>query len=299
MQKKAIIFGASGQDGGYLEELFCREGIQFASTSRHGSPIRCDVGDFHQVESLIKSQRPDYIFQLAANSTTRHDVTLENQRSIVDGSLNVLEAVKRHVPEARVFLTGSALQFENTGKPINEFTPFEASSSYSSQRIASVYMARYYREKQGVRVYVGYFFHHDSPRRGVQHVAQKIAQGAIRIASGEKTKLEVDNIGVYKEWTFAGDAMEAIWKLVNQEMHYESIIGSGEIHSIREWTDLCFKLVDLDWKDHVIISNDSNTSFPFVADPTRLFAMGWKPKVSFRDLAELMTVKMAGQKFLK
>ena len=288
----ALIFGASGQDGGYLEQLLCQKGLKVVSTSRRDLQNRCDVGDFSQVQTIVQHYRPDYLFHLAANSSSRHEATFENQRSIVDGSLNVLEAVKLHSPQARVFLSGSALQFFNSGEPIDEFSQFEASSSYSAQRIASVYMARYFRDKHGLRTYIGYFFHHDSPRRGPHHVAQKIAQAAIRIASGEKILLELDNIGVRKEWTFAGDAMEAVWLLVNQENHFEAVIGSGKLHSVREWGELCFQMCGLNWEEHLAQSRKFKSESPsFVSNPARLFSMGWRTKTSFHDLARLMTEK--------
>lgn len=290
MPRTALIFGASGQDGFYLQEQLQRKQVKVIATSRRDPLSPCDVGDFARVEALVREHRPNYLFHLAANSSTRHDVVFENQRSIVDGSLNVLEAVKRHAPQARVFLSGSALQFENRGQPIDEATPFAASSAYSAQRIASVYTARYYREQHKVRAYVGYFFHHDSPRRGPHHVAQKVAQAACRIAAGSSEKLEMGSLDVWKEWTFAGDTIEAIWLLVNQETHHEAVIGSGEAHSIREWVAECFQGAGLEWTQHVHETKGFVPEYPkLVSHPARLLALGWRPKVSFTELAKMMS----------
>jgi GDPmannose 4,6-dehydratase len=289
MPRTALIFGASGQDGWYLQELLQREQVKVIATSRRDPQFPCDVGDFARVEALVRELRPDYLFHLGANSSTHHDVVFENQRSIVDGTLHVLEAVKRYAPEARVFLSGSALQFDNRGQPIDEETPFAASSAYSAQRIASVYTARYYRKQHKLRAYVGYFFHHDSPRRGPHHVAQKVAQAARRIAAGSKEKLEMGSLDVWKEWTFAGDTMEAIWLLVNHEAHFEAVIGSGEAHSIREWVTECFQSAGLDWMQHVHETKGFVPEYPrLVSDPARLISLGWQQRISFSDLAKLM-----------
>lgn len=291
MPRTALIFGASGQDGCYLQELLLREKVRVIATSRRDSLFPCDVGDFARVEALVREHRPDYLFHLAANSSTRHEAVFENQRCIVDGSLNVLEAVKRYTPQARVFLSGSALQFENRGQPIDEATPFAATSAYSAQRIASVYTARYYREQHKLRVYVGYFFHHDSPRRGPHHAAQKVAQAARRIAAGADEKLEMGSLDVWKEWTFAGDTMEAVWLLVNQETQYETVIGSGEAHSIREWVTECFQGAGLDWTQHVHETKGFVPEYPkLVSNPARLLSLGWRPKVPFAELARMMVM---------
>ncbi|MCK5345844.1 MAG: GDP-mannose 4,6-dehydratase, partial [Candidatus Heimdallarchaeota archaeon] len=157
----AIIFGANGQDGYYLNELCKLKGIEPIAVSRSGNWIRGDVSSYDQVEQLIKKHRPTYIFHVAANSTTHHNALFENHETISTGTLNILEAVKMHYPDAKVFITGSGVQFENRGMPISETDKFEANSPYSVARIQSVYAARYYRSL-GLQVYVGYLFHHES-----------------------------------------------------------------------------------------------------------------------------------------
>jgi len=179
----ALIFGANGQDGYYLQMSCKQKEIIPICISRHGNGVQGDVSEYSQVEELVKQYRPSYIFHLAANSTTRHDVLFENHETISTGTLNILEAVKKHCPSAKVFITGSGVQFKNNGKPISENDPFEASSPYSIARIQSVYAARYYRSL-GIQTYVGYLFHHESPLRKPSHVSQKIALAVQRIDRG-------------------------------------------------------------------------------------------------------------------
>src|SRR5690349_264851 len=228
---KAIIFGVNGQDGYYLSQLLLGRGIDVIGVSRsQGASIIGNVADGKFVRDLVQNGKPDYIFHLAANSTVRHDVLFENHETISTGTLNILESVYRYSPSTRVFISGSALQFVNNGHPITETDPFEALNPYSVSRIQSVYAARYFRTL-GLRTFVGYFFHHDSPRRPERHINMKIAQAAIRIGKGSEETIELGNIDVVKEYNYAGDLMTAIWTLVNQEVTHEAVIGSGKGYS--------------------------------------------------------------------
>jgi GDPmannose 4,6-dehydratase len=231
---KAIIFGANGQDGFYLSSLLEEKGIAVIGVSRSGNFLKTNIASFTEVAELIKTTAPDFIFHLAANSTTRHDAIFENHETISTGTFNILEAVRLHAPHAKVFISGSGLQFENKNLPIKEADSFEARDAYSVSRIQSVYAARYFR-MLGVNVYVGYFFNHDSPRRSERHMAQKIAATAVRIANGSNEKLEIGDMAVIKEWTYAGDIVEGIWLLVNQENVFEANISSGLGYSILDW----------------------------------------------------------------
>jgi GDPmannose 4,6-dehydratase len=285
---KAIIFGASGQTGTYLGEVLDRRGYDVIKSSRTSSSCPVDIADFVGVEKLIATQRPDLIFHLAARSTTRHEALFDNHDAISTGTLNVLEAAKRHVLGARVFITGSGVQFVNLGKPINEETPFEASSPYAVARIHSVYAARYYR-RLGLATYVGYLFHHESPLRPGPHVSQKVARAACAIASGKETSLELGDLTVTKEWTFAGDVAEGMVTLLQQDRVFEAVIGSGEGHTIEDWVETCFSAVGLDWYRYVSVIPGFLPEYKFlVSDPQRIRSLGWKPKTSFSELAKLM-----------
>jgi GDPmannose 4,6-dehydratase len=284
----ALVFGANGQDGPYLLEGLRGRGIDATGYSRSGPWASLDVAERAAVDAVVAAARPDYVFQLAARSTTRHEALYDNHAAISTGCLNVLEAVRAHAPAARVFIAGSGVQFENVGQPIDEDTPFAATSAYAVARIQSVYAARYYRSL-GVRAYVGYLFHHESPRRGPGHLSGVIAQAALRIAGGSAETLEIGDPSVVKEWTFAGDAMEGVLALVSQNDVFEAVIGSGEGHAVEEWLELCFARVGLAWREHVRSRPGFRAEYPvLVSRPTRLRGLGWRPRVSFAELAAMM-----------
>ncbi len=287
---KVLIFGVSGQDGHYLSGFLQKKKIEVIGVSRsHGGGGKGDVADHDFVEMIIKLHRPNYIFHFAANSTTNHSALFENHETISTGTLNILESVQLHCPATKVFLSGSAMQFKNEGLPIDENTPFEGSSPYSVARIQSVYAARYYRSVFNLQVYVGYFFNHDSPLRSERHVNQKIVNAVNRIAQGSVEKLELGNIDVRKEFNFAGDIVEAVWKLVNQNNIFEVVIGSGKAYSIQEWVEYCFNKIDRNWEDYVVINNGFLAEYEvLVSDPQLLKSIGWEPKVSFYGLADMM-----------
>jgi GDPmannose 4,6-dehydratase len=287
---KAIIFGINSQDGYYLSKLLAQNSIEVIGVSRHsGNWLKGDVADSDFVEELIKEKLPDFIFHFAAISSTNHSVMFENQRSIVSGTLNILESVKRYCPHSKVFLSGSALQFQNVDLPIDESAPFQASSAYALARIQSVYAGRYYRENFGLQVYIGYFFHHDSPLRTEQHLSQLIVSAAKRISAGSQEKLELGDLGVKKEFNFAGDIVKAVWMLVNQERVVEAVIGSGIAYSIKDWVEYCFKKVGLNWKDHVTTKQGFTPEYKIlVSNPKLIKSLGWKPSVDFSALADIM-----------
>ncbi len=285
---KALIFGANGQDGTYLNALCQRNGVETIGVSRAGDWLRGDVAMRADVEALIQEHRPDFIFHLAANSTTRHDALWGNHATICTGALNILEAVKQHCPACKVFLSGSGLQFKNVGEPISERAAFEANSAYSLARIHSAYAARYYRSL-GLRVYVGYLFHHESPRRLPHHVSQLVASAARRIGAGSDEILEIGDISVRKEWTFAGDVVAAMWTLVQQNEVFEAAIGSSHAHSIEDWLEQCFACVGKNWRDHVRLRAGFTPEYGcLVSDSSTIRALGWAPTVGFAELARLM-----------
>lgn len=284
----AIIFGANGQDGYYLGELCKTRNIATIPVARSGNCVRGDVSSYKEVESAIKTYLPNYVFHLAANSTTRHEVLFENHATIATGTLNILEAVKIHCPWAKVFITGSGVQFENIGKPIAENDKFQGNSPYSVARIQSVYAARYYRSL-GVRVYVGYLFHHESPLRKPSHVSQKIALAAKRIAAGSDEILNVGDISVKKEWTFAGDISKGIFTLIEQDNVFEAVIGSGVAYSIENWLEECFSVIGKDWHNHVKLLDRFTPEYKCLfSNPQTINSLGWYPIVDLPELAAMM-----------
>jgi GDPmannose 4,6-dehydratase len=287
---KAIIFGANGQDAFFLNALLEEKGIEVLKVSRYNAPIIGNVSEYKFINDLIRKNTPEYIFHLAASSSTNHAFLFENNDSISNGTINILEAVKSVSPNSKVFLSGSAMQFKNNGNPINEDTIFDASSHYSVARIHSVYAGRYYREYFGLKVYVGYFFNHDSELRSDKHVNKKIINELILIKDGKKSKLVIGDTEVKKEFNFAGDVVNAIWMLVNQEVIYEAVIGSGLAYSINEWIKIVCDLLQIDYnklkieKDEKFKSEYKN----LVSNPQKIMSIGWKPEVSIKGLAERM-----------
>jgi GDPmannose 4,6-dehydratase len=285
---KAIIFGAGGQDGYYLSEICKKRNIEPVGVSRSGKGLTGNVADHKFVDALISDAKPSHIFHVAANSTTRHEPVFENHETISTGTLNILESVYKHKLPTKIFITGSGVQFVNDGSPINESTPFEANSPYSVSRIHSVYLARYYRTL-GVSTYVGYLFHHESPLRKPDHMSQKIIAAAKKIKDGSLNMFEVGDFSVEKEWGFAGDIAEGMFALLGQENVFEAVIGTGKTHTIKEWLELCFSKMGLDWKKHIKVLEDFTPEYKkLVSDPRLIFSLGWKPKTSFEELADMM-----------
>lgn len=285
---KALIFGANGQDGYYLSEACRKRRIEVIGISRSGPWLHGDVASAEIVEKLIRSHHPEMIFHLAATSTTRHDAIYENHATIGTGTINILESVKRWSPSSKVFITGSGLQFINNGQPISETDPFGYGSSYAAVRNYSVYLSRYFRNI-GIRTYVGYLFHHESPLRGAQHVCQKIAQAAKRIAKGSEEIIELGDISVRKEWTFAENVAEGIITLIEQNQVFEATIGSGHACSIEDWLDECFKLINKDWRHYVRENRNFKVEYQvLVSNPATINSLGWNATTTISELAKIM-----------
>lgn len=287
---KAIIFGSKGQDGYYLTKLLEKQDVEVIGfdVSKEDCINGC-VSDFEFVEGVIKKHRPDYIFHFAAISSTGHDFLFDNHKIISTGTLNILEGALLHCPQTRIFLSGSAMQFKNLGKPIGEKTPFEASSPYAIARIQSVYAGRYYKNKFGMKVYIGYFFNHDSPLRTEQHLNKKISEAVKRIYKGSLEKITIGDMDAKKEFNFAGDIVEAIWLLINQDNIFEAIIGSGKAYSIKQYIDYCFKKINMNWKDHVVINRSFVSEYKvLVSNPKVIKSLGWSPKIGFKKIIDIM-----------
>jgi GDPmannose 4,6-dehydratase len=285
---KAIIFGANGQDGFYLTQLLKNEPVDVVGVSRSADFLKTDIANFEEVSVLIKNEQPDFIFHLAANSTTSHLALFENHQTIATGTLNILEAVKLFSAHTKVFISGSGLQFVNEGKPIRETDAFAANDAYSISRIQSVYAARYFRSI-GIKTYVGYFFNHDSPLRSERHVTKKISETAMRIGAGSNEKLEIGDMSVVKEWSFAGDIVKGIWLLVNQDKIFEANISSGVGYSIEEWIKECFTLIGKNYKEHVVINSNFVPAYnTLVSDNTLIKSLGYKAEIDFAKLSKMM-----------
>ncbi|MEO6330173.1 MAG: GDP-mannose 4,6-dehydratase [Ginsengibacter sp.] len=285
----SIIFGGGGQDGFYLRLLLQQAGNEVISIERNNSELE-DISNLEFVEKIIKKFNPEYIFHLAANSSTRDEVWQQNHETISTGTLNILEGVKLYSPLTKVFLSGSGLQFENKGRPIKETDPFAATSMYAVSRIQTVYAARYYRSL-GLKVYIGYFFNHDSPHRTERHINKKIIETVKNIAQGRCKELFIGDLSIKKEFGFAGDIVKGILTLIEQEKVFESVIGTGVAHSIEEWVAICFALYSLNWQNFVKPLQNFIPEYKIlVSDPSTIFSLGWKPETDIYLLAKMMNI---------
>ena len=285
---RILIFGASGQDGIYLDKLCKSLGNDTRCFGNNRGRLRLDVSNKEAVNRVIAEYKPDICFHLAAVSSTRHSHAFANHDAISTGTINILEACYNNVPSAKVFITGSGVQFKNKGLPISENCEFAPSSPYSVARIHSVYLSRYYRSL-GMKVYIGYLFHHESPQRTAGHVSQKVVQAAKRIANGSQEILEMGDLSVSKEWTFAGDVVEGIWALVNQDSVFEATIGSGKTYTIDQWVQICFRLLGIDKSSYVQQIEEFSPEYSIlVSNPNTINKIGWKPTVGIEQLAQLM-----------
>jgi len=285
---KALIFGANGQDGHYLSRIFRNRQMEVIGVSRSGPWLHGDVACSELVGELIRRHQPEMIFHLAATSTTQQYAIYENNASIGNGTMNILESVRRWSPRSKVFITGSGLQFVNNGEPISENDPFDNGSCYAAVRNYSVYLARYFR-RLGLRTYVGYLFNHESPLRRSGHVSQRIVQAAQRIAAGSQEVIDLGDISVRKECVFAEDIMKGIVALIEQDKVFEAVIGSGRAYSIEDWLNECFRVIHKDWRDHVRQKPDFQAEYKIlVSDPATINSLGWYATTSITELAKIM-----------
>jgi GDPmannose 4,6-dehydratase len=286
--KRALIFGASGQDGHYVSEICEERQIDAVTVARRsGWRHQGTVADAALVEQLVE-QQPDVIFHLAATSTTKHEALRDNHETIVTGTLNILESVLRYSPATRVLIVGSGTQFRNQGLPISENSEFDPSSAYAVARIQTVFAARYYR-MLGVKAYVGYLFHHESPYRPAHHVSRMIIDGVKRIVAGSSEKITIGDASVEKEWAYAKDVAEGMFTLIEQDVVYEATIGTGIAYSINDFLTEAFRQAGLSIENHVEFRSDFQPEYArLVSDPRTMNGLGWKAATSLEQLVELM-----------
>lgn len=286
---KAIIFGASGQDGIYMADLCKSKGIEpIGVARREGFGICGSVGNYEFVKDLIQTHKPAYIFHFAANSTTRHEALFENHETISTGTLNILENVRLYSPASKVLITGSGVQFRNEGIPISEDTPFEAGNAYAVSRIQSVYAARYFRSL-GVQAYVAYLFHHESPYRHNTHVSKMISNRIKEIRSNGNSKIVIGDLSVEKEWGYSGDIVKGIFTLVSQEAEFEAIIGTGISYSINDYLAECLSLSGMDPSLYVETQPKFQAEYKkLISSPQKINALGWTHETSLEQLAKIM-----------
>jgi GDPmannose 4,6-dehydratase len=306
----ALITGITGQDGSYLAELLLDEGydvsglVRRASVERHDrlggvlGRVRLTPGDLCDESSLIAAMeeaRPDEVYNLAAQSFVADSFREPVHTGDVDaiGVTRLLEAVRRVVPEARVYQASSSEMFGRVAEtPQRESTPFHPRSPYGVAKVYAYHMAVNYRESYGMHVSNGIMFNHESPRRGLEFVTRKITDAAARIALGLATELPLGNLDARRDWGYAGDYVEAMSLIVRHDRPGDWVVATGETHTVREFCDAAFRHVGLDYRDHVRV--DQSLYRPaevdlLLGDPSKAREeLGWEPRVGFSQLVSMM-----------
>jgi GDPmannose 4,6-dehydratase len=233
--KKALIIGANGQDGHYLGKILETRKYKVFKTYRTKKiGLKLDILNFKELKDFIARKKPDLIFNFAARSDTSHKAAQENARTIVIGTVNLLEACFQLRSRAKIFIAGSGLQFENRNKPIRKQDPLSCRSAYACARNATLFYSRYYRNL-GLKIYYGFLFNHESPLRNINHLTQRLWRDAIRLMRGEVKVIKIIDDSVVKEWSHAQSTCEQIYKFTASRKPGEEIIGSGAGYSINQF----------------------------------------------------------------
>ena len=316
--KRALITGVTGQDGSYLAELLLEKGYEVYGVVRRSSSfnterldriyqdphvpdyrLRLVYGDLDDASSLnraLRSVKPDEIYNLGAQSHVRvsFDVPEYTASTVALGTLRLLEAIRESGQEksVRFYQASSSEMFGGAKPPQSESTPFEPRSPYACAKVFAHQLAQNYREAYGMFICCGILFNHESPRRGIPFVTRKITRTAARIKHGLEKKLYLGNLKAKRDWGFAGDYVEAMWLMLQQDKPDDYVVATGESHSVEECLDVSFGALGLDWKKYVEI--DPRYFRPtevdhLHGDPSKAKrVLGWNPKVSFKALIEMM-----------
>jgi len=309
---RALICGVGGQDGAYLAKLLLGKGYEVWGTSRDaqasefrnlamldiaGQLTLCSMApsDFRSVLSLVARCKPDEIYFLAGQSSVglSFEQPVETLESITIGTLNVLEAVRFVSKDIRIYHASSSECFGDVGKAAaNEGTAFAPRSPYAVAKASAHYMIANYREAYGLYACSGIMFNHESPLRPARFVTRKVVDAAVRIARGSSEKLILGRLDISRDWGWAPEYVDAMWRMLQQEQPREYVIATGVTTSLEEFVCAVFSQLNLNWRDHVI--NDSTLYRPSdisysQADPSRVFgALGWQASVTMPALAGLL-----------
>jgi GDPmannose 4,6-dehydratase len=308
--KTAVITGVTGQDGSYLAELLLEHGYRVVGIVRRAStenferiaPFRdrlelcqADLLDQLSLIEVLKAVRPDEIYNLAAQSfvpTSWKQPVLTAEFDAV-GVTRVLEAMRLVAPEARFYQASSSEMFGRVREtPQRETTPFHPRSPYGVAKVYGHYITVNYRESYGLFTCSGILFNHESPRRGREFVTRKVSDGVARIKLGHATELRLGNLAARRDWGFAGDYVDAMWRMLQQPAGDDYVVATGETHSVEELVDVAFRCVGLDWRQYV--REDPALLRPaevdlLIGDASKAHrVLGWKPRVGFAELVEMM-----------
>jgi GDPmannose 4,6-dehydratase len=306
----ALITGITGQDGSYLAELLLKKNYKIVGMVRRSSTvtferiahiqddIALEQGDLHDHSSLVdllERYQPTEIYNLAAQSfvpTSWNQPVLTGEVTAM-GVTRLLEAIRQVVPQARFYQASSSEMFGKVLEvPQSEVTPFYPRSPYGVAKAYGHFITVNYRESHNLFAVSGILFNHESPRRGLEFVTRKISYNVARIKHGLQKQLPMGNLDAERDWGFAGDYVEAMWMMLQQPEPDDFVIGTGIAHSVREFCELAFSHVGLDYKDFV--TQDRSLYRPaevdqLIANPTKATErLNWRPKVDFEGLVKMM-----------
>lgn len=309
--KKAIVSGITGQVGSYLAEILLKEGVEVHGLKRRSSNLNTqridhlydnkllklhygDLSDYSSISSLVSEIKPDFFYNLGAMSHVRvsFDIPIYTADVTGTGVLRSLEAIKRHSPDTKFVQMSSSEMFGSTPPPQNEKTPFHPRSPYSCAKLAGYWYTINYREAYNLFAANAIMFNNESPRRGETFVTRKITRAATRIKLGLQDKLYLGNLDAARDWSHSWDIANAVYLISLAQEPDDYVAASGEMHTVKEFLDMVFKELQLNWKDFVEFD-------PKYLRPTEVDALcgdsskikknlGWEPKYSFNDLVKEM-----------
>jgi GDPmannose 4,6-dehydratase len=313
---KALITGITGQDGSYLAEYLLEKGYEIHGLIRRASTFNTeriehlyqdphdpkarlflhygDLSDSGQLTHLIYNIQPDEIYNLAAQSHVRVSFDMPEYTGdvVALGTTRILEALRRSGIKARFYQASSSEMFGGATPPQNENTVFQPCSPYAAAKVYAYHMVRNYRSAYGIFTSNGILFNHESPRRGETFVTRKITRAATRIKLGVQEKLYLGNLNAKRDWGYAKDYVETMWLMLQQEKPEDYVIATGEAHTVKEFVERAFDLLDLKWERYVDVDpryyRPTEVDF-LLGDATKARKkLKWKPTVSFDQLIKIM-----------
>ncbi len=314
--KRALITGVTGQDGAYLLRLLLEKGYEVHAIKRrtstfstariddiyndpkiHSGQFRAYYGDLSDglgLMEILHRAIPDEVYNLAAQSHVQ--VSFDNPVATImgnaAGTIHLLEAIRRLERPCRFYQASSSEMFGYTPPPQNENSPFHPRSPYACSKVYSYHQVVNYREAYGLHASNGILFNHESPLRGETFVTRKITRAVGRIKMGLQQKLHLGNLDAQRDWGFAGEYVEAMWVMLQQEQPDDFVIATGEMHSVREFCEVSFGAVGLNYEDYVQIDPTylRPSEVPALCGDSSKAAkkLGWKPRITFKQLAEMM-----------
>ena len=309
--RRALVTGITGQDGSYLAELLLSKGYEVHGMIRRTSSdaVReridhlqgqvvlhdADLHDQCSLERLIAEVRPEEVYNLAAQSFVplSWEQPILTSEATALGVTRLLEAIRQIDPAIRFYQASSSEMFGRVrATPQNEETPFHPRSPYAVCKAYGHFITVNYRESFGIFACSGILFNHESPRRGLAFVTRKITDAVARIKHGLASELRLGNLAAKRDWGFAGDYVDAMWRMLQQDEADDFVVGTGETHSVEEFVSLAFGRAKLDWRKHVVV--DPKFYRPAEVDVLQADIrkarekLNWQPQVSFAGLVEMM-----------